>query len=339
MIAALSTAFFSSRTFPGQGCSANRRSASEERRDPDRDDLEPVVEILAESLGGDSLLQIPVGRRDQAEIDFDLRGTAHPPKLVPLDDAQELGLSGGIELTDLVEEQRAAVGELEQALLPIVRPSEGTALVSEQLVLEDFSPQRRAVEGDEEVVLPRPGRMQRSRDELLARAALAEYENARLVAPDTCNRGVHLGHRRRPPCQPERLERRTRGRVSISAGRLRDQPFEPGEDQLACEGRSDEVCGAELHGVDRFLERGRRPEHDDGEIRALLRDVDDEGLELRLPEGLSHENERPRFAIEGCPRLFLGRDGIDLEAGLEENLSDRAVGAAPDHQARTSKAR
>ena len=42
-------------------------------------------------------------------------GRAEPLDLAVLEDAQELRLKGGVELADLVEEEGAAVGELEAA--------------------------------------------------------------------------------------------------------------------------------------------------------------------------------------------------------------------------------
>ena len=39
-----------------------------QRRHEDREDVEPVVEILAERAGGDRLLQVLVGRGDQPDV-------------------------------------------------------------------------------------------------------------------------------------------------------------------------------------------------------------------------------------------------------------------------------
>src|SRR5262249_22959869 len=122
-MAALSTAFFSSRTFPGQSCSMislracgampwilpswRRVEVGDERLDQGGDvllalpqrgdddghDLEPVVEIFAKLAGANVLLQIAVGRRNEAEIDLDLGRAAHAPELVALEDAEQLRLS------------------------------------------------------------------------------------------------------------------------------------------------------------------------------------------------------------------------------------------------------
>ena len=57
---------------------------------------------------------------------------------------------------DLVEEDRAAVRDLEQALLVGVRAGEGAALVAEELALEQRVGQRGAVLRDEALALARP---------------------------------------------------------------------------------------------------------------------------------------------------------------------------------------
>ena len=145
---------------------------------------------------------------------------------------RSLACVDGSSSADLVEEERAPVRELEQALLAIVRAREGAALVPEQLVLEDLAAERRAVERNEEVVLAGPRRVQCPRDQLLARAALAEHEDVRLVAGDARDGGVHLGHRGDLPVSPRCSSvGAATGWESCVRG-LGDQPLEAREDQL-----------------------------------------------------------------------------------------------------------
>jgi hypothetical protein len=59
--------------------------------------------------------------------------------------AEQLDLRGRADLADLVEEQRAAVGLLEPPVAPARRAGERTALVTEQLALEQRLGERRAV--------------------------------------------------------------------------------------------------------------------------------------------------------------------------------------------------
>ena len=78
-----------------------------QRRHPDRDDVDPVVEVLAEPPFLDRLLEVDVGRGDQAELGLDRLGAADPLDLALLDRAQQLGLQVEPQVADLVEEQRA----------------------------------------------------------------------------------------------------------------------------------------------------------------------------------------------------------------------------------------
>src|SRR5206468_11420247 len=85
---------------------------------------------------------------------------------------------------DLVQEPRAAVGELEPALLRLDRAAERAALVAEQLALDQVPGDRGAVDLDE-----RSGRaprqlVDRVRDQLLAGAVLAGDEHPALRGAD-----------------------------------------------------------------------------------------------------------------------------------------------------------
>ncbi len=84
-----------------------------QRRQADRHDVEAVEEVFAERAGGDELLEVAVGRRDEAHVDADRLDAADALELALLQRAQELDLHLDGDLANLVEEQRAAVGELE----------------------------------------------------------------------------------------------------------------------------------------------------------------------------------------------------------------------------------
>ena len=68
---------------------------------------------------------------------------AHPLEGLLLQDAQHLGLGLEAHVADLVEEERAAVGQLELAAPPRDRAGEGAALVAEQLGLDQLLRDRR----------------------------------------------------------------------------------------------------------------------------------------------------------------------------------------------------
>src|ERR1017187_5940689 len=87
--------------------------ARPERRDDDVDDVDSVVEILPEAAAGDLGLEVAVGRGDEADIDAERGVGSDGLEASILQDTQELGLRRQWQLTELVEEQRPAVRDLE----------------------------------------------------------------------------------------------------------------------------------------------------------------------------------------------------------------------------------
>ena len=77
--------------------------------------VEAVVEILAEPAGLDLLLEVAVGGGDEAHVDVDGLDAADALELALLQRAQQLHLHLDRDLADLVEEEGAAVGQLEAA--------------------------------------------------------------------------------------------------------------------------------------------------------------------------------------------------------------------------------
>ena len=84
-----------------------------ERRDRDLHHPEPVVEILAEAPLLHRLAQVAIAGGDDAHVDLPRLGRAEGPDLAVLEYAQQANLHTRLGLTDLVEEDRASVGDLE----------------------------------------------------------------------------------------------------------------------------------------------------------------------------------------------------------------------------------
>ena len=76
----------------------------------DLNDIEAVVQVLAEFLLLDELLQVLVGSRDDPHVERDRLIAADALHFPLLNDAQELDLHVKVHVSDLVEEDRAAVG-------------------------------------------------------------------------------------------------------------------------------------------------------------------------------------------------------------------------------------
>ena len=116
-------------------------------------------------------------------------------ELALLQHAQQLHLRAEVDVADLVEKQRAAVGQLEAALLPRLRAGERALLVAEQLGLDQALGQRRAAHLDERLLGAQRVVVDRVRDELLAGARLAADQHRRVRLGDLRDLLVHLAHR------------------------------------------------------------------------------------------------------------------------------------------------
>src|SRR5687768_7413207 len=115
----------------------------------DRDDVEPVVQIAAESSRANILVEIAIGRRDQPRIRWDGLRRADGDHFAVLQRAEQLHLRRGGGFTDFVEEERSAPGRGEQAGFVSQRAREGALHVTEELRLEQAFRQRAAVDREE----------------------------------------------------------------------------------------------------------------------------------------------------------------------------------------------
>src|SRR5690606_34961589 len=99
-----------------------------QRRDYDVDRGEPVIEVESEASGVDLGAQIAVRRTEDADVDRYVLAPADPPDPPPPERADERRLQLGRKLSDLVEEERSAVGPLESAGVPAIGAGERAAL-------------------------------------------------------------------------------------------------------------------------------------------------------------------------------------------------------------------
>ena len=107
-----------------------------ERRQVDPDHVQAVEEVGAEPAHLDLVLQPLVARGDDPDVDLDRLGPADPLERARLEHAEQLRLHRRRDVADLVEEQGAAVGELEPPFLAPIGAGERAPLVAEQLALE-----------------------------------------------------------------------------------------------------------------------------------------------------------------------------------------------------------
>src|SRR6202035_5907370 len=141
------------------------------------EDVEAEEEVGAELSGVDYRLEVAVGGAPQPHVRPLRAAGADALEGALLEDAEDLRLDGERQLANLVEQEGAALRELEAAGLSAVGAGEGPLLVPEELVLHQRLGDGRAVDGDER---PRPAGgegVQGAGGELLARAALAGQEH------------------------------------------------------------------------------------------------------------------------------------------------------------------
>src|SRR5262249_13838649 len=308
-------------------------------------DRDPVEEILAKRPARNEVLQVAMRRAEQAHVDLHGAVVAQPPDLALLEDPQELDLQRCGHVPDLVEEERAAVGFLEQAPALADRTRESAAHMAEELVLEEGLGDGSAVHGDELLARALASLMDRAGDQLLTGATLA-LDQDRVVRPRD-----HVDLRKKLP------DTRARAHDFAPELALRD-PLAQGpqlflepvlldglldaEDQVfRLKGLAQIVVGALLHQLDRALDRPERRQDDDRDARGLDRQGahelvaphprhvevgDDRGIGSGLGRGkslLPAGGGRHRVA-----RRF--EDGLDEAARrvLVVHDEDRGLGAA-----------
>ena len=97
-----------------------------------------------------------------------------------LEEAQQRDLTSRTQRLDLVQEERPAVGERDQAGLRRARVGVGAARVPEQLVLDQVLGKRAAIDRHERAILPAARIVDGARGHFLAGAGLAFDQDRRI---------------------------------------------------------------------------------------------------------------------------------------------------------------
>ena len=183
----------------------NVLAALAQGRKDDREDRESIVEVGAKSSGFYLDLEIAIGGGDDPHVDLARAIVTHPLELALLQHPQELRLQLERHLSDLVEEQRPAVGELESSDAIAMSAGERAAHVAEELALEELAGNRGAVHPHERAIGATAPLVDRTREHLFPHAGLAANQDRRAGAcddaggPEDVSHGGALGDERLAP--------------------------------------------------------------------------------------------------------------------------------------------
>ena len=111
--------------------------------------------------------------------------------------AQQLHLNRRVNLANLIEKQRAAIGLLKPPDAPFVCAGEGAFLMAEQFAFQKRRRQRCAMDGDHRLLGARAEVVNRLGDEFLARAAFAQHKHTRACGGDLLDDFKNFLHHRR----------------------------------------------------------------------------------------------------------------------------------------------
>jgi hypothetical protein len=139
-----------------------------------------------------------VGRGQHPQIDSDRSRAAERHHLFFLQHSQQQGLSGGRQVAELVQQERAPIGAANEAELVTRRAGECALRVPEQLTFDEAGRERAAIDSHEGAG-PSGSVMDRSRQPLLARARGAQEQQRELRARgllDVRERGGERGQQR-----------------------------------------------------------------------------------------------------------------------------------------------
>src|SRR5262249_27764512 len=137
----------------------------------------------------DRLLEVRVGRGNDAHVDPDSPTSADALDLALLENAQKLCLELRLERAHLVQEETAALGQLELSQTALIGARERPTLVPEQLRLDQGLGETGETDRDERFVLAWSLAMDGPRDELLTGPTLSGDQHGRRGTGDL---GHHL---------------------------------------------------------------------------------------------------------------------------------------------------
>ena len=171
-------------------------AALAERRYVQRVGAEAVVEIGAQAPGLYFFGQIAVAGCQYTHIHLVLAVRADPLQLAALQHPQQLGLYAEWQLADFIEEQRAAVGQLELAAPLAVCPGERAAHMAEQFAFHQGFRQCGAVDADQRLAGARRAALDGQCHQFLAYPGFPADQHRQLTLAEQVDFFLQALHRR-----------------------------------------------------------------------------------------------------------------------------------------------
>src|SRR5208282_2607395 len=145
----------------------------------ERHNVQPVIQVSAQSALSDGALKLTIGGGQNPHIDRNLPSASKPRNLLIFENAKQFGLHLRPHLCDLVEQKGSAVRAFETAFAPAIRAGEGAALVAEQFAFDQGLRNGRAIDGDVGTAMARRFVVDCTCGQLLSRTTLASDDHRR----------------------------------------------------------------------------------------------------------------------------------------------------------------
>ena len=157
-----------------------------------REDAEPVEEVLPELPLGHGAAEVAVRRGDDPDVHLARARAAHRLELALLEDTEELPLELERKLAHLVEEDGPPVRQREATVATRGGAGEGAALVAEELALDQRRGDGRAVHLHQRLAPAAAALVDGPGEELLPGPGLPEDEHRRVRRRDLAHLGEHV---------------------------------------------------------------------------------------------------------------------------------------------------
>ena len=294
-----------------------------QRRQVDLDRVEPEEQVLAEAPGGDFGRDVGVGGRKDPHVDPPRARGADPLDLAALEHAEQLGLLARLQRADLVQQQRAAFGQLEAS--DAVRPGVGERAlhVTEHLALEEPLGEPAQVDRHERARGPRASRVDPLRRRPPCRSRARRWMST--LASDGATRSISWSTGRMAADSAISGGRPSRRSSWFSPSSRRVAPERPAELDLGPKGGEepgvvprllDEVARAPAHRLDGLVHAAPGGHHHRGQRGVEGLELGDQLQALAAGGGVAGVVEVEQDGVE-VGSLHRGQHGGRRAGGLD----------------------